>query len=895
MRGNILRKNEFSQYFKILPEVNHTKQIHYPRIFINNDILGMVTNISCQSNEHFNYKYTIFFAEMAKSRAEIQKAYRQRQKEKNNERYLAKERQRRRSTYIPNSQLSKSKKEERNRKNREYLKLYRRKKKEAADNVQNVRAEHQDEINTSGYESGQSGAENRMLVRMNFPQRANGPRMRISKQLMKAKKEIKELKEKNEALKRMYKSNKRQLQRNKKRYADTPNTPRSKAAKLIQDLKLTPEQSKTVQKELVFANVVCEEITKTAHKAPQKTKKALRNILSGNILKKYRCVSKFGAKTGMCRNKIAKVDTKCIDIQKISRCREIAAQRNRVIAFFERDDNSRNMPGKADCVKSIDGTKSQKRVLTDYLSSLFSKFMSENPKAKLSFSSFCRIRPQRICLTSCITRDTCLCTKHQNISLTLKAARKHNVDTTINPEKMLERKDEIMKSVENDVKDDTIVVGQWKRVTVETKGQKKSVMKIVDEQMTKAEFVGHIKTQVAAFEEHSDRIKTQYKEMKCLKENLPENHCIVHMDFAENYSCKSVQEIQSAYWNQTSVTLHPIVIYYKVPGSTEMLHKSIVVISDEMGHNSASVLTFMDTLIPEIKQLNSATTCIHYWTDSPTSQYRNKVIFHTVANHNSLFGLEATWNYWEAGHGKGPCDGLGGTVKRMADDAVKSGKVAIQDTSDFYAWTQSPHCTMKSVKFIFVSTERCQEKAIEIGKLKLKPISGTMKIHAVKGKGNSNIAVRNTSCYCEICIVSSSSTCSTWRNETVEPRSEILSSAKSPEDNDTPQSEAIICDSINADTNIYIEEGDYVAAIYLRNWYIGKITDVDKEDKTVEISFLERKKKSFQWPCRPDVIWVQHSDIICKISPPVHIGKSKRMLAMDEGDLKNVEALFDQL
>jgi hypothetical protein len=41
------------------------------------------------------------------------------------------------------------------------------------------------------------------------------------------------------------------------------------------------------------------------------------------------------------------------------------------------------------------------------------------------------------------------------------------------------------------------------------------------------------------------------------------------MDFAENYSCKSVEEIQTAYWNQTGVTLHPVVVYYKKNGETQ--------------------------------------------------------------------------------------------------------------------------------------------------------------------------------------------------------------------------------------------------------------------------------------------------------------------------------------
>jgi len=39
--------------------------------------------------------------------------------------------------------------------------------------------------------------------------------------------------------------------------------------------------------------------------------------------------------------------------------------------------------------------------------------------------------------------------------------------------------------------------------------------------------------------------------------------------------------------------------------------------------------------------------------------------------------VSSSSSYFEAGHGKGPCDGLGGCTKRIADQAMKSGKVVI--------------------------------------------------------------------------------------------------------------------------------------------------------------------------------------------------------------------------
>ena len=46
------------------------------------------------------------------------------------------------------------------------------------------------------------------------------------------------------------------------------------------------------------------------------------------------------------------------------------------------------------------------------------------------------------------------------------------------------------------------------------------------------------------------------------------------------------------------------------------------------------------------------------------------------------------------GHCIGLCDGHGGTRKHMADEAIKSGKVVIQNASEFMTWTQSPTCSM---------------------------------------------------------------------------------------------------------------------------------------------------------------------------------------------------------
>ena len=62
----------------------------------------------------------------------------------------------------------------------------------------------------------------------------------------------------------------------------------------------------------------------------------------------------------------------------------------------------------------------------------------------------------------------------------------------------------------------------------------------------------------------------------------------------------------------------------------------------------------------------------------------NKTIVGVIANDNSEFGFPAVWKYFEAGHGKGSCDGVDIKAKRMAVESVKIGKLKLQDANDFF-------------------------------------------------------------------------------------------------------------------------------------------------------------------------------------------------------------------
>jgi hypothetical protein len=155
---------------------------------------------------------------MPKSRAEIQKAYRERKKQKEGESYLRKERRRRMTYYINAKYLTNKEKDERNEKSRLRVQKCRRLKKKTTERQVNDES-FNDEGNTSGYDSISTNESNSgLVVRMNFNRnkRSNGPRQRNAKALSKACREIQTPKMKNANLEKKYKTATRNVNRLRK-------------------------------------------------------------------------------------------------------------------------------------------------------------------------------------------------------------------------------------------------------------------------------------------------------------------------------------------------------------------------------------------------------------------------------------------------------------------------------------------------------------------------------------------------------------------------------------------------------------------------------------------------------------------------------------------------------
>lgn len=202
---------------------------------------------------------------------------------------------------------------------------------------------------------------------MPFGDKRSGTRKRISRAVSKANREIKYLKQINEKLKRKLKTVQKQRQEEGK--TKEPNTTRRQTETEMMEAGLTPEQRTKVRKQLLMGNSLLSEINQTkvaAGKSKQK-KRILSNIVSGNILKKYRGLKWLSEKTGLNRNKMGGNLKKWFDARKRKRSKIQEQYKETIQIFLERDDNSRCQLRKADAKKNNDGVKVQTRVLTDYL------------------------------------------------------------------------------------------------------------------------------------------------------------------------------------------------------------------------------------------------------------------------------------------------------------------------------------------------------------------------------------------------------------------------------------------------------------------------------------------------------------------------------------------------
>ncbi|XP_069115710.1 uncharacterized protein [Argopecten irradians] len=229
------------------------------------------------------------------------------------------------------------------------------------------------------------------------------------------------------------------------------------------------------------------------------------------------------------------------------------------------------------------------------------------------------------------------------------------------------------------------------------------------------------------------------------------------MDFAENFTCFSQNEVQAAHWAQNSVTLHPVIARYKCPEcNDDIIEESIDVVSDDLTHDCHAVHVFTDKVFSYIKntrQIDIERAIII--SDGCAAKYKSKIPFMDVSCSMNDYDVSVERCYYGSRHGKNRCDGEAGVIKSNARRAVKSGAI-IKDALTFFEVVKSlektptgTQCKHSLRKIIFVHSHEIQRERPDRN---AKTLAGTRKIHSLRGLSRGELATRRLSCFSEECV-----------------------------------------------------------------------------------------------------------------------------------------------
>lgn len=591
----------------------------------------------------------------------------------------------------------------------------------------------------------------------------------------------------------------------------------------------------------------------TPYKSRQSLGKALskvRNALPSSPRKKKAVVQEIAKGIGLkFEQAFANVITKNEIGQEI---------RDKIDKFYQTDDISWQAPGIKDRVivrQKDEKGKSIKMVLQSRymlmsLAEAHKMFCDEYKDLyKIGLSKFCDLRPPNVKLFNMIPHNVCVCEYHENVRLLLAALKNHtSLPNDVNrfsnsmmcseitkgcaTRECTNCKDKLQGYAPQTDDNHLIKYYQW---------QKDQVEKVeITSSVTEA-FV-HLQQLLNTFLMHVYIKRKQAGHIKMLKESVDGITILMQVDFSENASLLSQNEIQSCHWSHGQVTLFTAYAWID-----EGIKESFVIISDELQHTKVSVYAFMDYLIKFLKSKYSTIKNINVFSDGASSQFKQRFLFSNLYLWEQQHTIKMAWHFFATSHGKGVVDGLGGTVKRSVWRYVRTGKTHVSTPITFYevARERNPNVNIAFITSVNIAENQTM---LEQHWQDTKPVPNTHKLHYVKSSGKFHINVAETSDSPHLCI-----------------------QLKKPQEDDEDHADEQSQQLSNAGANSQLLEiaiSDWVIVQYDGVQYPGEVVEVDTNMHEVKVNVMHRAGAYWKWPCNVDNIQYKWENVVRKINPP---------------------------
>ncbi|KAJ4940725.1 hypothetical protein JOQ06_027020 [Pogonophryne albipinna] len=262
-----------------------------------------------------------------------------------------------------------------------------------------------------------------------------------------------------------------------------------------------------------------------------------------------------------------------------------------------------------------------------------------------------------------------------------------------------------------------------------------------------------------------------------------------------------------------------------------------------MKHDPPAIWAQLEPVLQFLKENHARIKKLFFISDGPTMQYRGKKNFFLLSTIPFWMGFTAVnWSFLEDGHGKGPADGVGATMKRTADSQGARG-TDIPTAKALYD-TLFP---LTKVKLFYVEEDEINRVSTLLPK-ELTTIKGTLSIHQVICTTPGTIHYRVLSCFCNseaICPCFHPS--STNIAPQVQPGRDVRTSEPTAPENgshSTPSSEyeGTLCpvDDITKDLL-----GKWCVITYDDNPYPGIIADIAEGGLEVKVMHYIGRNRFF--------------------------------------------------
>jgi len=94
--------------------------------------------------------------------------------------------------------------------------------------------------------------------------------------------------------------------------------------------------------------------------------------------------------------------------------------------------------------------------------------------------------------------------------------------------------------------------------------------------------------------------------------------------------------------------------------------------------------------------------------------------------------------------------------------------------------------------------------------------------------------------------------------------------------------------------NQLFQPGQYVSAVYDKEWYIGVIVARSEENEDVQVKFMKRPSMKLSWPRHEDKYWMPFDHVLLVIPAPELQSQGARQYELDDKSFESIKLLFER-